>query len=295
VLAPGGLLRDPFSTVSLAMALFFGTVGLPHVLMRLFTVPDARAAYRSIFFSSMFIGLIFLIVFFILGFGAISLLYAHPDLFDAQGRLIGGSNMVTVHLSRIVAGDVFLGFISGVVFATILAVVAGLSITGAATFSHDLYANVFRNGHATEKEELRVSRITALVLGVLSILLAILFERQNIAYMISLVFVVTASANCPILFGVLFWRGLTTRGALLGGGAGLVLAVGLVVLGPTVWVEILGNKKAIFPSKYPGLTSVTAGFFFTWLGSMMDRSAQGRRDRERFTELYRQIHTATAQ
>lgn len=294
VLAPGGLLKGAYATLSLAVALFFGTVGLPHVLMRLFTVPDAQAAYRSIFYSSMFVGLVFMIVFFILGFGAISLLYAHPDLFDAHGRLIGGSNMVTVHLSRIVAGDVFLGFISGVVFATILAVVAGLSITGAATLSHDLYANVFRGGEVSEQEELRVSRVTAVVLGVVSILLAILFERQNIAYMISLVFVVTASANCPILFGVLFWRGLTTRGALIGGATGLVLAVSLVVLGPTVWVEILHNPEPVFPSKYPGLISVTAGFIFMWLGSVLDRSEQGQRDRARFAGFYKEIHTATA-
>jgi cation/acetate symporter len=198
--------------------------------------------------------------------------------------------MATIHLSRVVAGEVFLGFISGVVFATILAVVAGLTITGAATLSHDLYANVMKDGKAGEDQELFVSRVTSVALGVIAILLAIFFEGQNIAYMIAMVFVVTASANCPILLLAIYWRGLTTRGALLGGGTGLVLAVGGVLLGPTVWVEILGNEKALFPWHYPGLFSVPAGFFFTWLGSVLDRSPRGAAERVRFESVFVEMH-----
>lgn len=294
VLGPGGILTDPVSTIGLALALFFGTIGLPHVLMRLYTVRDARAAYRSVFYASLCMGLVFVLIVFVVGFGTIALLHGRAEFFDAEGRLIGGSNMATIHLSRVVAGELFLGFISGVVFATILAVVAGLTITGAATLSHDLYANVLKDGRAGEDEELFVSRVTAIGLGLIAILLAIFFEGQNIAYMIAMVFVVTASANCPILLLAIYWRGLTTRGALIGGTVGLVLAVGGVLLGPTVWVEILGNEEAVFPWRYPGLFSVSAGFFFTWLGSVLDRSARGAAERARFDSAFLQMHGGRA-
>jgi len=290
VLAPGGLLGDPVSTISLALALVFGTVGMPHILMRLFTVPDATTAYRSVFFASVLMGLVFVLVFFVIGFGAIPILHAHPELFDANGALMGGSNMVIIHLAGAVAGNVFLGFISGVVFATILAVVAGLTLSGATTWSHDIYASVIKRGHVVEEDELYVSRITAVTLGVVAILLALVFEGQNIAYLISMVFAVTASANCPILFLAIYWRGLTTRGAVAGGATGLLLAVLLVIIGPTVWVELLGNAEPVFPYRYPGIISVPAGFLVTWLVSVCDRSARSEQDRLRYDAGYRQMH-----
>ena len=290
VLAPGGLLEDPVSVLSLALASIFGTVAMPHILMRLYTVADGPTAYRSVYFSAVIMSCVFVLIFFVVGFGAIPLLHGHPELLDEAGNIIGGSNMVTIHLARVVAGDVFLGFISGIVFATILAVVSGLTLTGAATLSHDLYASVLRRGQATEQQELRVSRLSTVGLGAVAIFLGMLFEGQNIAYMISMVFVVTASANCPILLLGIYWRRLTTRGAILGGVAGLVSAVGLMVVGPTIWVEILGNATPIFPYKYPGLYSVPAGFFFTWLFSILDRSPQAQRDRERYDSVFVQLH-----
>jgi cation/acetate symporter len=289
IFAPGGML-DPVSTVSLAMALVFGFIGLPHVLMRLYTVPDARAAYHSMLYATIIIGVISAFVFFIIGYGAIPLLAGAEGVRDEGGRIIGGSNMVAVHLARVVAGDFFLGFISASVFATILAVVAGLTLAGASALSHDLYANVLRHGNAGEKEEIRVTRVAAVGLGVVSILLAVLFERQNIAYMASLVFAISASANFPILILAIYWRGLTTRGALAGGGLGLAVAVTLIVLGPTVWVEVLGNEKPVFPWMYPALFSMPTAFLVTWIVSLADRSAEAAEDRRRFDLQFQHLN-----
>ena len=292
VFAPGGMLEGPFSTISIALALMFGFVGMPHVLMRLYTVPDARAAYRSVFYSGLFIGYISIMVFFVIGFGAIPLLHGHPELFAADGGIIGGSNMVSIHLARIVAGDVFLGFISASVFATILAVVAGLTLAGASALSHDLYAGVWRKGQATEKEELRVTRASALLLGIAATLSAIAFEKQNIAYIISMVFALSASANFPLLICAVYWRGLTSRGALIGGGAGLVSAIVMIVLGPTVWVEILGFAAPIFPWKYPALFSMPLGLFLMWIVSVLDHSARGESDKRHFDTMFLTLHGA---
>ncbi|HEY7840302.1 MAG TPA: cation acetate symporter [Gammaproteobacteria bacterium] len=289
IFAPGGML-DPVSMVSLAMALVFGFIGLPHVLMRLYTVPDARAAYHSMLYATIIIGVISAFVFFIIGYGAIPLLAGAEGVRDESGRIIGGSNMVAVHLARVVAGDFFLGFISASVFATILAVVAGLTLAGASALSHDLYANVLRHGNAGEKEEIRVTRAAAVGLGIVSILLAVLFERQNIAYMASLVFAISASANFPILILAIYWRGLTTRGALAGGGLGLAIAVTLIILGPTVWVEVLGNEKPLFPWMYPALFSMPAAFLVTWIVSVTDRSAEAAEDRRRFDLQFQHLN-----
>jgi cation/acetate symporter len=271
IFAPGGLLEDSWSTVSLALALVFGFVGLPHVVMRLYTVPDEKAAYRSVLFASVLIGFVFILVFFIIGFGAIPRLHERPELFAPRGALIGGSNMVAVHLARVVAGDVFVGFIAAVVFATILAVVAGLTLAGASALSHDLFASALRGGRATEREELRVTRIAAFGLGLVSIVLAIFFEGQNVVYMASMVFAISASANFPLLILSVYWRGLTSKGAIAGGAVGLVLSVALMFLGPTIWVDILGNPSPIFPYKYPALFSMPAAFLITWIASAAGR------------------------
>jgi cation/acetate symporter len=274
--APGGLLEDSVSTISLSVALVFGFVGLPHIVMRLYTVPDAKAAYQSVLLASVLIAFVFVLVFFVIGYGAIPRLHEHPELFSATGALVGGSNMVAVHLARVVAGDLFVGFIGAVVLATILAVVSGLTLAGASALSHDLFARALRKGRATETEELRVTRIAAAALGLLSIGLAISFEGQNIVYMASMVFAISASANFPLLVLSVYWPGLTARGAVAGGCVGLALSVGLMVLGPTIWVDILKNASAPFPYKYPALFSMPAAFLVSFLVSLSERPSPAR-------------------
>ncbi len=280
IMAPGKLVKDPISAISLGLALMFGTAGLPHILMRFFTVKDAQDARKSVFYATGFIGYFYILTF-IIGFGAIVLVGTDTFYLDDKG-LRGGSNMAAIHLAHAVGGDVFLGFISAVAFATILAVVAGLTLSGASAVSHDLYASVFRKGQVNDKDEMRVSRYATLTLGVLAIVLGILFEKQNVAFMVGLAFAVAASANFPILLMSIFWKGLTTRGAVLGGGMGLVSAVALTVIGPAVWVKTFGFAEAIFPYDNPALFSMGLAFFGCWLGSVTDSSARAAVERSRF-------------
>ena len=281
IMRPGGLVHDPISALSLGLGLMFGTAGLPHILMRFFTVSDAKEARKSVFYATGFMGYFYFLTF-IIGFGAILLVGANPAFKDASGLLIGGNNMAAVHLADAVGGNLFLGFISAVAFATILAVVAGLTLAGASAVSHDLYASVFRKGQATELQELRVSKITVVILGLVAIALGIMFEKQNIAFMVGLAFSIAASCNFPIILLSMYWSKLTTRGAMIGGWAGLLTAVLLMVLGPTVWVQVLGNAKAIFPYEYPALFSMLVAFIGTWLFSVTDHSASGAQERLRF-------------
>lgn len=281
IMRPGGLVNDPISALSLGLGLMFGTAGLPHILMRFFTVSDAREARKSVFWATGFMGYFYFLTF-IIGFGAILLVGANPLFKDASGALIGGTNMAAVHLANAVGGSTFLGFISAVAFATILAVVAGLTLAGASAVSHDLYASVVRKGQATEREELRVSKITVLVLGVVAIALGILFEKQNIAFMVGLAFSIAASCNFPIILLSMYWSKLTTRGAMVGGWLGLLTAVLLMILGPTVWVQVLGHASPVYPYEYPALFSMLVAFIGTWLFSITDRSAQGATERQRF-------------
>ena len=249
IMSPGGLVKDPISAFSLGLALMFGTAGLPHILMRFFTVSDAKEARKSVLYATGFIGYFYILTF-IIGFGAIILVSTNPAFKDAAGALLGGNNMAAVHLADAVGGSIFLGFISAVAFATILAVVAGLTLAGASAVSHDLYASVIKKGKANDKEEIRVSKITTVALGVLAIGLGILFESQNIAFMVGLAFSIAASCNFPVLLLSMYWKNLTTRGAMIGGWLGLVSAVGLMILGPTIWVQFLHHEKAIFPYEY---------------------------------------------
>ncbi|QBR50114.1 cation/acetate symporter ActP [Erwinia sp. QL-Z3] len=281
IMRPGGLVHDPISALSLGLGLMFGTAGLPHILMRFFTVSDAREARKSVFYATGFMGYFYFLTF-IIGFGAILLVGANPAFKDASGVLIGGNNMAAVHLADAVGGSLFLGFISAVAFATILAVVAGLTLAGASAVSHDLYASVFRKGQATELQELRVSKITVVLLGFVAIALGIMFEKQNIAFMVGLAFSIAASCNFPIILLSMYWSKLTTRGAMIGGWLGLITAVMLMVLGPTIWVQVLGNAKAIFPYEYPALFSMLAAFIGTWLFSITDSSESGAEERKRF-------------
>ncbi len=280
IMGPGGLVSDPISAISLGIALMFGTAGLPHILMRFFTVADAKEARKSVFFATGFIGYFYILTF-IIGFGAIVLVATNPEYLEG-GSLIGGNNMAAVHLSQAVGGDIFLGFISAVAFATILAVVAGLTLAGASAVSHDFYASVLKKGQVDEITEMRISKIATVALGVIAILLGIAFEQQNIAFMVGLAFAIAASANFPVLFLSMFWSKLTTRGAFIGGMAGLLTAIILVILGPIVWVDILGNASAIFPYKYPALFSVTVAFVGIWLFSITDNSERAKIDRAAF-------------
>ena len=285
MLLPGGLTHDPLSTLSLGTTLFLGTAGLPHILMRFFTVPNAVEARRSVFFATSFIGYFYLLIF-ILGFGAIALVTREAGYFDeSTGKLLGGGNLAAIHLAHAVGGDAFLGFISAVCFATILAVVSGLTLSGASAISHDLYAQVFRRG-ATEADTVRVSKIAALVLGIVAVSLGLVFEDQNVAYMVLLAFSIGASVNFPLLFLAMYWRGLTTRGALVGGVLGLGVAIGGIVLGPMVWVEVLRHGEPVFPWRYPALFALTASFAGSIGFSLTDRSARARAERAAFDAQY---------
>jgi cation/acetate symporter len=293
IMAPGGLVTDPISAISLGLALMFGTAGLPHILMRFFTVPDAKQARRSVLYATGFIGYFYILTF-IIGFGAITLLMTEPTFFQAgpDGTIdkikgmIGGTNMAAVHLAEATGGNLFLGFISAVAFATILAVVAGLTLAGASAVSHDLYASVFARGRATEVQEVRVSRIATIVLGIVAIALGILFEQQNIAFMVGLAFAIAASCNFPILFLSMFWKRLTTRGAFIGGFLGLLAAVVLVILSPTVWVAVFGFESAPFPYKDPALFSMIVAFAGIWFFSVTDRSRIAREEEAAFDAQY---------
>ncbi len=287
IMGPGGCIKDPISAISFGMALMFGTAGLPHILMRFFTVPDAKEARKSVLWATTWIGYFYILIF-IIGFGAITLVLTNPEYADvANGVIHGGAgtaNMAAVLVAKAVGGNVFFGFISAVAFATILAVVAGLTLSGASAVSHDLYATVFKKGNADSAAELKVSRITTLVLGVVAVVLGIAFEKQNIAFMVSLAFAIAASANFPVLFMSVLWKDCTTRGAVIGGFLGLISSVALTVVSPSVWEATLGNPKgsALFPYSSPALFSMTIGFLGVWLFSITDKSANAARERAAF-------------
>ena len=283
IMGPGGFIKDPISAISFGMALMFGTAGLPHILMRFFTVPDAKEARKSVFWATTWIGYFYILIF-IIGFGAMTMVLTNPEFLDAKGALKGGANMAAVLVAKVVGGDVFFGFISAVAFATILAVVAGLTLSGASAVSHDLYATVFKEGKADSASELKVSRITTLTLGALAVVLGIAFEKQNIAFMVSLAFAIAASANFPVLFLSMIWKGCTTKGAVIGGFLGLFSSVALTVVSPAVWEATLGYPKgsAWFQYSSPALFSMTIGFVGVWLFSILDNSAQGNKERADF-------------
>lgn len=292
IMGPGNFVKDPISAISFGMALMFGTAGLPHILMRFFTVPSAKEARKSVMWATGWIGYFYLLTF-IIGFGAITFVLTNPSFLDAKGALLGGNNMAAVHLANAVGGNVFLGFISAVAFATILAVVAGLTLSGASAVSHDLYATVIKKGRADGASELRVSKITTICLGVVAVVLGIAFEKQNIAFMVSLAFAIAASANFPVLFMSVLWKDCTTKGAVIGGFLGLISSVALTVVSPSVWEVTLGNPKgsALFPYTSPALFSMTIGFVGIWLFSILDNSQRAKIDRAGF--LAQQVRSET--
>lgn len=293
ILAPGeSLISNPINALSLGLALALGTAGLPHILMRFFTVANAQEARKSVIWASSFIGYFYLLTF-IIGFGAIWLLSQNPELFnrgpdgsfDLIRDLIGGTNMVAVHLASAVGGELLLGFLAAVTFATIVAVVAGLSLAGAAAISHDLYDNVIAKGNVTEEQKMRISRISTVALGVLAILLGIIFENQNVAFMVGLAFAIAASSNFPVLVLSISWRGCTTRGATLGGFIGLITATVWVVLSKTVWVDVFGFAETITPFPNPGILSIPLAFISIWFFSITDKSADAAKEKAAFDAL----------
>ncbi|MGJ4854173.1 cation acetate symporter [Labrys sp. KB_33_2] len=291
IMQPGSLISNPISAISLGLALMFGTAGLPHILMRFFTVADAKAARKSVFYATGFIGYFYILTF-IIGFGAITLVSTNPEFLTDPAKglasIRGGENMAAVHLASAVGGNIFLGFIAAVAFATILAVVSGLTLAGASAISHDLYATVIKGGKAKEQDEIRVSKITTVVLGVVAMVLGITFENVNVAFMVGLAFAIAASCNFPVLLMSMMWRGMTTRGAVIGGYLGLISALVGVILSPGVWEAVLGHPKgsAPFPYSNPALFSMVLAFAGIWLFSKLDNSQRAAQDRAGFDDQY---------
>jgi cation/acetate symporter len=284
VLSPGRLVSDPVDAISLGLALMLGTAGLPHILMRFYTVPDARTARSSVGLATACIGFFYLLTF-VLGFGAMVMIGR-----DQITAVDAGGNMAAPLLAATVGGTAFFGFISAVAFATILAVVAGLTLSGAATLSHDLWVNVVRAGHANADEELIVARVATVALAVISIALGILFKGQNVAYMVGLAFAIAASANFPVLVLSIFWSRLTTAGAQASTIVGTVAALVLIWFSPAIQIDVLKNTEAWFPLRNPGIVSIPLAFataiLVSWLKPVPEEESG-------FHKLERRIHLGT--
>jgi len=266
-LEPGGLVTSPVDAVSLGLALMFGLLGLPHILMRFYTVPDAKSARKSVLYATGFIGYFYIIIP-IVGFGA-SVIVGR----DVIKGIDAGGNMAAPLVAEVLGGTPFLGFIAAVAFATILAVVAGLTLAGASALSHDIYVSVVKHGQATEQEQVKVARISTVVFGVIAVLLGIAFKGQNVAFMVGLAFAVACSANFPALLLSIVWKKFTTQGAVWSILTGAFLSVLLIVISPTVWVDIMKNPKALFALRNPAIVSMTAAFVVGWLVSVMTKDA----------------------
>lgn len=280
VLAPGQLVSDPLNTISLGMSLMFGTAGLPHILMRFYTVPDAKAARNSVTYATAFIGFFYLLTF-ILGFGAMVLVGQ-----DSIKKIDAGGNMAAPMLAAVLGGDTLFGFIAAVSFATILAVVAGLTLSGAATLSHDLWVNVVRGNHASESEQLKVARGATLLLGAFAIVLGMIFKGQNVAYMVGLAFAIAASANFPALLLSMLWRRFTTNGAVASILVGTISSLLFIYLSPAIQIDILKAPSALFPLTNPGLITIPLSFI---VGIVVSLLAPERLAQEKFAEVEQQI------
>jgi len=281
VLGPGQLVAEPLDALSLGLALMLGTAGLPHILMRFYTVPDARTARSSVTWATAFIGVFYLLTF-VLGFGA--MLIVGPEAISAIDK---GGNMAAPLLAEAVGGTGFLGFIAAVAFATILAVVAGLTLSGAAALSHDLWVNVVRGGRADEREQLVVARIATVLGGVSSVALGIVFKGENVAYMVGLAFAIAASANLPAIVLSIFWKPFTTRGAQASMIVGALSSLLLIFLSPTIQESVLGRDEALFPLRNPGLVSIPLAFVVGLAVSWLAPEPEAAR---RFPEVQRRVH-----
>jgi cation/acetate symporter len=260
---------SPFDLVSLAIGLMFGTAGLPHILMRFYTVPDARQARKSVFVATGFIGYFYVLTFTI-GYGAAALVA--PALLATKAKGGFGSNMAAPLLAEILGGGPFLGFLCAVAFATILAVVAGLTLAGASALSHDIYAGVIRGGKPDEKTEVKVAKGATIGLGILAVIMGYLFKEVNVAFMVGLAFAVAASANFPALLLSVLWKKFTTQGAVASMAVGLISAVLLIALSPTVWTDVFHLTSAPpVPLKNPALISMTLAFLTGFIVSLVTR------------------------
>ena len=262
MLNPGGLVTNPLDAISLGLALMFGLLGLPHILMRFYTVPDAKEARKSVLYATSFIGYFYLIIP-IVGFTAAVLVRKEAIL-----GIDKGGNMAALLAAELLGGTPFVGFIAAVAFATILAVVAGLTLAAASALGHDLFVSVFRSGHASEAEQVRVAKLATVVFGVAAIALGIAFKGQNVAFMVGLAFAIACSGNFPALLLSIIWRRFTTAGAVVSILVGSVSASVMIVLSPTVWVDVFHFSSAIFPLKNPAIVSMPLAFLTAILCSL---------------------------
>ncbi|MFZ5586521.1 MAG: cation acetate symporter [Thermodesulfobacteriota bacterium] len=274
-LEPGSLVTSPLEAISLGLALMFGLLGLPHILMRFYTVPDAKAARKSVLYATGFIGYFYCIIP-VVGFGA--------SVLVGRSLITGidkGGNMAAPLLAELLGGTPFLGFIAAVAFATILAVVAGLTLAGASALSHDIFVNVVKKGQASEKEQVKVAKIATVIFGVAAVLLGILFKGQNVAYMVGLTFAIACSANFPALLLSIVWKKFTTQGAVWSILVGTVVSATMIVLSPTVWVDVFGNAQPIIGLRNPAIVSMTLAFVAGWLVSL---ATQEKEAEEKFAQ-----------
>lgn len=270
ILIPQSLASDPISAFSLGLALMFGTAGLPHVLMRFFTVPDAKAARTSVLWATVFMNAFYAMIF-IIGFGALVLLRENPGFLNDSGTLIGGGNTVALHLSQLLGGDIMFGAVSAVAFATILAVVSGLTLSGASAISHDIYGSIFKKSNVESKEEMKIVRIATVFLGALAVVLGIIFKEQNVAYMIALAFAIACSSTFPVLILAIYWKKLTSFGAVLGGTVGLISSLLFTIMGPAVWVKVLGHSEPFISINPPAIITLPLALATCIIASLLSQ------------------------
>tara|TARA_R110002096_G_scaffold433579_2_gene652577 strand:- start:38666 stop:40342 length:1677 start_codon:yes stop_codon:yes gene_type:complete len=284
LLVPGKWFERDFITIAtFTLTMTFGVMGLPHVLMRFFTVKNAANARQSVFYATAIMGYFYILIF-IIGIGAAFVFYNEPSILDSNGALKGGANMVAIHLSRVLGGDLMYGFMAAVSFATILAVVAGLTLSGAATISHDLYSQVFKDKESSEGMEIKVTQFSTIIIGVIAVFLGFAFEGQNVAVTAAIALAIAASVNFPIIFLSLYWKGLTTSGTVKGGYLGLAVCIGLILVSPGIMVEVLGFENALFAYAYPTVVAMPFTFAALIILSRLDKSARGERERSNYDE-----------
>ncbi|GKV64753.1 cation acetate symporter [Sporosarcina sp. NCCP-2331] len=263
----GVVYKDTIGLISVLLALVLGTAGLPHILMRFFTVKDAKTARSSVIYSVWIIGLFYVLTIF-LGFGAAK--FVGADAIIAENA---AGNMAAPMLAGVLGGNALESFVAAVAFATILAVVAGLVLSGASAIAHDLYGQVIKNGNVTEKQQVNAARWASIAIGVFSIILALGAEKLNVAFLVSLAFCVAASANVPTILLTIYWKKFNTTGALVSMLSGLIVALVLVAMSPSVWNPVPGaalfTGNPIFPYSLPTIFSVPAGFLGAWLGTVL--------------------------
>jgi cation/acetate symporter len=278
-LNPGNKFKNGLDTLSLNLALVLGTAGLPHILMRFFTVKDAQTARKSVVVATWIIGLFYIMTIF-LGFGAAAFVG-----YDAIVAADKGGNMAAPLLAQALGGNILFAFISAVAFATILAVVAGLVLSAASAFAHDFYSHILRKGMASEREQMRAARFASIGVSVLSILLALFAQKMNVAFLVALAFAVAASANLPVIIYTLFWKRFNTSGAVAAMLVGLFSSLILVALSPNVWSPEAGKAifvgEPLFPLANPGIVSIPLGFLAGYIGTILS----AKHDAEKYVEV----------